>query len=282
MSDALAPLLAHWPAGARFAVLTGAGCSTDAGIPDYRDEAGEWKHARPVQYQDFMREHAVRQRYWARSMLGWPRMAHAAPAAAHHALARIEAAGALTGLITQNVDTLHERAGSRATIDLHGRLDAVACQNCNLRLSRADWQHTISARNPGWADTVADIRDAPDGDAILAGADYSTFVVPDCPRCGGVVKPDVVFFGENVPRDRVDRAYQWVDEADGLLVAGTSLMVFSGLRFVRRAAAGAKPVLIVNRGVTRGDDLATAKVSDNVGDVLGGLADRLADRLALR
>ncbi|MEL6302549.1 MAG: NAD-dependent protein deacetylase [Pseudomonadota bacterium] len=276
MSD-IARILELWPEQAQFAVLTGAGCSTGAGIPDYRDEKGEWKHARPVMYADFMAKLAVRQRYWSRSMLGWPRMAKAQPTECHTALADMQARGHLTGIITQNVDRLHQRSGSEA-IDLHGALDEVRCQNCGAQWPRSEWQQRIREANPNWQATVVDIQDAPDGDAILEGADYASFSVPDCELCGGIVKPEVVFFGENVPKSRVAAAYDMVDQAHGLLVVGSSLMVFSGLRFVRRAAQADKPVVIINRGVTRGDDVANLKIESEVSDTLSALARALRDR----
>ncbi len=270
--DALAGLISR---GGRLVIVTGAGVSTDSGIPDYRDEDGEWKNARPVLYGDFMGHVEVRQRYWARSMLGWPRMAQAQPGRAHHALAAIERDGHVVQLITQNVDGLHQAAGSEAVIDLHGRLDEVACQNCGLVLARAEWQATIADANPGFGALVTSVRDAPDGDAVIEGADYAAFDVPDCPRCGGIVKPEVVFFGENVPRDRVIAAYEAVDTADGLLVVGSSLMVFSGFRFARRAAEAEKPLYIINRGRTRADEIATAKLEAGVGGALETLIDAI-------
>ncbi|MEL6870832.1 MAG: NAD-dependent protein deacetylase [Pseudomonadota bacterium] len=262
--------------GARFAVLTGAGCSTGSGIPDYRDDDGEWKHARPVMFQDFVNEHNVRQRYWARSMLGWPRMTQAKPGKAHQALATLQTGGAVERLITQNVDGLHQQAGSADVIDLHGRLDEVRCLSCQTVTTRKAWQGRISVLNPQWQDTVHDVRDAPDGDAIIEQADYSSFHVPECPQCGGIVKPEVVFFGENVPRQRVDDAYAAVDAADGVIVAGSSLMVFSGFRFARRCHEQDKPLYIVNRGKTRADDIASEKLHGDVGEILQALADSVA------
>ncbi|MEL7310978.1 MAG: NAD-dependent protein deacetylase [Pseudomonadota bacterium] len=276
MSDVEAAV-ALWPDDQPFAVLTGAGCSTSAGIPDYRDKHGEWKHARPVQYADFMAQHAVRQRYWARSMLGWPRMALAEPTECHRSLANLQDAGWINGIITQNVDRLHQRAGSSA-IDLHGALEEVQCQSCGAEWQRREWQSRIADLNPDWAATVSSVRDAPDGDAIVEGADYASFVVPDCDRCGGIVKPKVVFFGENVPKPRVEAAFDMVHSAAGLLVVGSSLMVFSGLRFVRAAHQSDKPVIIINRGITRGDDLATVKIEADVGECTRALYEALSAR----
>ena len=258
----------------RLFVLTGAGCSTDAGIPDYRDVNGEWKRKAPVTYQAFTGDDATRRRYWARSLLGWPMMSGARPAAAHHALARLEEAGRVELLLTQNVDGLHNLAGSRRTTDLHGRIDTVRCLGCERRSSRADLQVELRRRNPGWA--ALEAQPAPDGDADLDGLDFSGFDIPPCPHCGGMLKPDVVFFGENVPRDRVDATFAALAKADAVLVAGSSLMVYSGFRFVQAAAAAGKPVAAVNMGRTRADDLFALKLAAPVGETLATLAERLA------
>ncbi len=255
----------------RLFVLTGAGCSTASGIPDYRDPAGEWKHARPVQYADFMARHSVRQRYWARSMVGWPRMAAAEPNRAHHALTALQGRGQVERLVTQNVDGLHQKAGSEDVIDLHGRIDTVICMACRIELPRDDWQAEVAALNPAWERRIGAASDRPDGDVEIADADYAGFVVPPCPRCGGVVKPHVVFFGEAVPPARVADARAALGRADALLVVGSSLMVFSGFRFARYAAEAGKPVAIVNRGHTRADELATLKVDGDCGPVLAAV-----------
>jgi NAD-dependent SIR2 family protein deacetylase len=254
------------------AVVTGAGVSTASGIPDYRDRNGDWKHARPVQYADFVSRPEVRQRYWARSFAGWRRIANALPNLAHEALAALEAAGRVDTLITQNVDGLHHRAGSRRVIDLHGRLQTVVCMGCGRCAGREEWQEQLAAANPSWH------RDtdyfAPDGDARLKDEDVGNFVTPACASCGGFVKPDVVFFGENVPRDRVASAFDALDRAKGLLVVGSSLMVYSGYRFARRAAETGKPIAIVNRGRTRADGVATLKIDADCGDVLDHVSGR--------
>ncbi len=241
----------------RLLVLTGAGCSTDSGIPDYRDNDGQWKRTPPVTYQAFMGEDATRQRYWARSLLGWPRFAHAQPNATHHALAALEADGRVELLLTQNVDCLHQRAGSQTVIDLHGRLDQVRCMGCELRSSREVLQQRLLQANPGWETLQAGI--APDGDADLE-ADFSTFEVPACDACGGVLKPDVVFFGENVPRERVSNVHEHLQRADAVLVVGSSLMVYSGFRFVEAAAKAGLPIAAVNLGRTRADHLLSLKI----------------------
>jgi NAD-dependent SIR2 family protein deacetylase len=243
---------------ARLFVLTGAGCSTDSGIPDYRDRQGDWKRPQPVTYQAFMGEPSTRQRYWARSLIGWRRFGRAQPNATHRTLARFEAAGWLPCLVTQNVDRLHQAAGSRQVIDLHGRLDLVRCMSCEVRLPRDEFQDELARLNPDWV--KLDAVDAPDGDADLDGLDFSGFVVPACPHCGGTLKPDVVFFGENVPRERVETAMKAVHDADAMLVVGSSLMVYSGYRFAVAAARAGKPLAAVNLGRTRADALLTLKI----------------------
>ena len=250
----------------RLAVLTGAGVSTGSGIPDYRDEQGEWKRARPVEFRPFMTDAKVRQRYWARSVVGWPIISRAHPNGAHRALARLEAEGFVRLLITQNVDGLHAIAGSQNVIDLHGRIDMVRCMSCGQTLPRAELQKQLLASNPGWAEIQG--RVAPDGDVDIEGRDYSGFVVPDCPECGGILKPDVVFFGETVPRERVDRAFEGVANADALLVVGSSLMVYSGFRFAEAAAAAGKPIAAVNLGRTRADHLLALKITQPCDEVL--------------
>jgi NAD-dependent SIR2 family protein deacetylase len=244
----------------RLAVLTGAGVSTSSGIPDYRDEQGEWKRARPVEFQPFMKAARVRQRYWSRSLIGWPIVARAQPNGAHRALARLEASGFVQSLITQNVDGLHAAAGSRNVIDLHGRLDAVRCMQGGHTLPRLELQRQLLAGNPAWAHIEG--RVGPDGDFDIEGHDYSGFVVPDCATCGGILKPDVVFFGENVPRERVERAFEAVARADAMLIVGSSLMVYSGFRFAEAAAAAGKPIAAINLGRTRADHLLALKVSE--------------------
>lgn len=251
----------------RLMVLTGAGCSTASGIPDYRDRDGAWKHPRPVQYQDFVTEPAVRQRYWARSVAGWQRIAAARPNQAHLALARLETRGAVHHLITQNVDGLHQRAGSERVIDLHGRLASVRCIQCSTDFPRKRFQTELGRLNPAWP---VDGRPAPDGDVHLDHVDYRQFAVPDCSSCGGILKPDVVFFGESVPRQRVKRALACLAEADALLVIGSSLMVFSGFRFAREAARRQIPVAAVNQGRTRADELLTLKIDGDCTQVLAG------------
>jgi NAD-dependent SIR2 family protein deacetylase len=257
-------------AGRPLVALTGAGLSTDSGIPDYRGPGSP--NRTPMTYQEFVSGEGAQRRYWARSHVGWARMAHAAPNAGHRAIAALEDAGVLHGLITQNVDGLHSDAGSRAVIDLHGRIDTVVCLGCARRTPRSELQERFAALNPGFLEAAAvDVR--PDGDADLD--DVDGFELAWCTACGGVLKPDVVFFGENVPRERVIRAYALVDAlapvGGALLVAGSSLTVMSGLRFVRHAHKLGLPVVIVNRGATRGDPLATLLVDAGCSEALPAL-----------
>jgi len=241
----------------RVFVLTGAGCSTASGIPDYRDADGQWKRTPPVTYQAFTGDPLTNARYWARSFVGWPRMAQSQPNAAHRTLAAWQG-GRLSQLLTQNVDGLHERAGSRDVIDLHGRIDQVVCLQCRALSARAALQERLHAANPDWHGLEA--ATAPDGDADLEGLDFSRFRVPPCDVCGGMLKPDVVFFGENVPRERYERALAALDASEALLVVGSSLMVYSGFRFARIAHEAGKPIALLNRGQTRADALADLKL----------------------
>ena len=263
-TDAALELLAARP----LVVLTGAGVSTDSGIPDYR---GPNAPARmPMTYQEFVSGYDAQQRYWARSHLGWGRMRVALPNAGHRAVAAIDP----DLLNTQNVDGLHETAGSHRVVDLHGRIADVVCLHCRTVSARARLQERLEELNPGWAAAHVVVEVRPDGDVELS--DTAGFVVPDCEVCGGVLKPDVVFFGENVPKARVEACYAAVDalpERDGaLLVAGSSLTVMSGFRFVRQAVRAGVPVVIVNRGPTRGDDLATVKLHAGCTEFLTALA----------
>jgi NAD-dependent SIR2 family protein deacetylase len=255
-------------------VLTGAGCSTESGIPDYRDENGDWKRARPVMFQAFVGDLNTRRRYWARSLVGWRRFGHARSNDAHRALARLEQQGRVEVLVTQNVDGLHQAAGSTAVIDLHGRLDQVRCMGCERRSDRHQMQRRLLELNPDWA--RLDARDAPDGDADLEGLDFSGFEVPACEDCGGLLKPDVVFFGESVPRDRVTAAMQSVQRAQAMLVIGSSLMVYSGYRFAQAASTAGKPIAAVNLGRTRADALLALKVNQPCVAALAFLLDGAA------
>lgn len=255
--DTIGPLQAFIDRHPRLFVLTGAGCSTDSGIPDYRDHNGQWKRALPITLQSFMVDASARRRYWARGLVGWPMFERARPNDGHRALAEWQRLGVIDRLVTQNVDGLHQRAGSQDVIDLHGRLDEVTCVHCAARWPRARWQAVLLERNPQWLNSTgvdSTVQAAPDGDADLE-ADFDAFEVPDCPHCQGLVKPDVVFFGETVPRPRVDAAFDGLTRADAMLVVGSSLMVYSGFRFARAAAESGKPVAAIALGVTRADPL---------------------------
>ena len=266
--DALASFLDRHP---RLLALTGAGCSTASGIPDYRDEGGLWKHRRPMSFAEFTGSEAARRRYWARSLKGWPRVRDARPSGAHAALARLEARAQVAGILTQNVDGLHQKAGSRRVLDLHGRLDDVECLGCGALLRREDVQALLLAWNPGFTPGPAEAR--PDGDADLDDAGLEGFRVPDCRECGGVLKPAVVLFGENVPRPRVEHALRALAAVDALLVVGSSLMVYSGFRFVLAARERGLPVAAVNLGATRADELLALKVSAECGEALSRVAE---------
>jgi NAD-dependent SIR2 family protein deacetylase len=248
----------------RLLVLTGAGCSTGSGIPDYRDRDGAWKHRKPMTFAEFTASERARRRYWAGSLRGWPRVRDAKPSAAHSALARLEAMGRVSLVVTQNVDGLHQRAGSRRVIDLHGRLDVVECLSCGSRVGRDDVQALLLAWNPR---PPVERGDRPDGDAELADPP-ADFRVPACPQCGGVLKPAVVFFGENVPRQRAGEALAGLDEADALLVVGSSLMVSSGYRFVCAARAVGMACAALNLGRTRADAELTLKLEADCGALL--------------
>jgi len=269
-----APELVAVLAGRRVAVLTGAGMSTDSGIPDYRGP--DSPPSNPMTIGQFRSDPVFRQRYWARNHLGWRHMDDTEPNAGHRALARLESAGVVSGLITQNVDLLHTKAGSRTVVNLHGTYAQVVCLNCGRTMSRQTLADELEALNPGFADRaerLGGIAVAPDADAVVA--DTSSFRYLDCPHCAGMLKPDIVYFGESVPKERVAQAFSLVDGADALLVAGSSLTVFSGYRFVRHAAAAGKPIAIVNRGPTRGDGLATVKVEAGCSELLTLLAGEL-------
>lgn len=254
--------------GRRLVVLTGAGISTDSGIPDYRGPGSPPR--RPMTYQEFVSGPEAQRRYWARAHVGWTRMSAAEPNPAHHSLVSMEAESWLTGLVTQNVDGLHERAGHRRLVALHGRIADVMCMRCGRRSPRTRLHDRLERLNPGFRDRSAE--SAPDGDAVVEDTD--DFVIAGCEMCGGALKPDVIFFGENVPKPRVAEARSMVSAAEALLVVGSSLQVMSGLRFVRQAAMSGTPVVIVNRGATRGDGLATVKVDGGCAETLAALTTR--------
>ena len=270
-----APELVNLLAGRTIAVLTGAGISTDSGIPDYRGP--DSPPSNPMTIQQFTSSPAFRQRYWARNHIGWRHMAARRPNAGHRAVAALQHAGPAIGVITQNVDLLHTKAGSTDVINLHGTYDQVICLQCGHTMTRTALADQLERLNPGFeqrAGEVGSIAVAPDADATVE--DTANFRYLDCPRCSGMLKPDIVYFGESVPKDRVQQAYSLVDRADALLVAGSSLTVFSGYRFVRHAAAQHKPIAIINRGLTRGDEQATVKVDSGCSELLTLLAGELA------
>jgi NAD-dependent SIR2 family protein deacetylase len=258
----------------RLLVLTGAGCSTESGIPDYRDREGAWKRQQPMTYQEFIATHAARQRYWARALIGWRQFRGVLPNGGHRALAGLERTGRVHSLITQNVDGLHQSAGSREVIDLHGRIDAVECLRCGRSCSRDEIQRRLAQLNPGWSELDASM--APDGDALLENADFSGFELAACVECAGMLKPAVVFFGEAVSRERVLRAEAAVRDCDAMLVVGSSLMVYSGFRFVRAAHELGRPLASVNLGRTRADALFSLRINQPCGAVLEALEARIA------
>jgi NAD-dependent deacetylase sirtuin 4 len=257
--------------GKRLAVLTGAGISTESGIPDYRGPETLRRARKPIRFQEYVASAEGRARYWARSMLGWPRFSRARPNAGHRALAALEDAGHVLGVVTQNVDRLHLAAGSSKVVELHGALAEVRCLVCEQRESRSELQTRLELLNPQLGAAEAEL--APDGDADLAASWLADFRVANCIACDGVLKPNVVFFGESVPPPRVSAAYAIVDEADALLVVGSSLTVYSGFRFVRRAHERGQPVALVNLGETRGDPLASVRLEAKSGEVLPALAN---------
>ncbi len=262
----------------RLVILTGAGCSTDSGIPDYRSPGGAWTRHKPIYYSSFVRSAEIRRFYWARSYRGWPRFAAAKPNRAHAAIAELEARGRVHQLITQNVDDLHQEAGSRAVVQLHGRNRLVVCLDCGAEFSRQAMQDRLASVNREWINRAEwehlhpdDADFAPDGDATVAQHTIGGFTIPDCDACGGVLKPAVVFFGESVPPEKVGYAMRRVDEADALLVVGSSLTVWSGFRFAKHASERRIPIAIVNIGPTRADALASVKIEDNCGEVMESL-----------
>ena len=257
-------------------VLTGAGVSTDSGIPAYRDEKGNWQHSAPVQHKEYMESHYARQRYWARSLIGWPLMRDAKPSAAHFALSKLESLGYIKLLITQNVDRLHQYSGSKNVLDLHGRSDRVKCMTCAADYDRREIHDLTAKANPQFKLVTASPR--PDGDADLESEAFNDFTVLDCKVCGGILKPDVVYFGDNVPKESVFSALDVLQEADALLTVGTSLMVYSGYRFCKKAHEWNKPICAINRGVTRADDLLALKLDATIADTLTTAVEIIENR----
>ncbi|GHD51873.1 NAD-dependent protein deacetylase, SIR2 family [Marinobacter persicus] len=260
--ERLAEFIHRYP---RLMVLTGAGVSTDSGIPDYRDGDGAWKRKQPVQHNDFMESFQTRQRYWGRSLIGWPVMRTATPNPAHHYISDLELLNHSALVVTQNVDRLHQKAGTHAVTDLHGRADEVVCMSCGYRCPRDQVHDRCAQLNPGFEHYTAET--APDGDADL-DVDFSDFRPADCPKCAGILKPDVVFFGDFVPKERVYSALDTLRHSDGLLVIGSSLMVYSGLRFCRYAHDWQKPIATLNLGRTRAEKLVDLKLNARIGETL--------------
>lgn len=273
----IATLIALLGAGP-WAVLTGAGLSTGSGIPAYRDRHGQWQHSKPIQHQEFLSSEAMRRRYWARSLVGWQTLSRAEPNAGHRAIAQLQAQGLISTVITQNVDSLHHHAGSQSVIELHGSIARVLCLSCQQRYPRAQVQVLLQDRNPQF-DPMPRVafQAAPDGDAHLEDQHYAAFQVPACPACQGVLKPDVVFFGDNVPRDRVAAASSAIESASALLVVGSSLSVYSGFRFAEQAHRLGKPVLAINQGATRADALLSAKLELDCSEALTQLLSACLD-----
>jgi NAD-dependent deacetylase sirtuin 4 len=267
--EALAALLR----GRRLVVLTGAGCSTESGIPDYRGPGTRARARNPIQHREFLTRPEVRARYWARSLLGWSRFSSARPNPAHQSLAELERDGHVLGLITQNVDRLHHAAGSQRVIELHGALARVRCLDCEALELRMELQERLLALNPGFAERTVELR--PDGDAELPVEAVAAFRVAACTRCGGTLKPDVVFFGDNVPPPTVEAAFSLLEEGDALLVVGSSLAIYSGFRFLQRAVDRHLPIGLVNMGECRGAELVDVRVEARAGEVLPRLVAAL-------
>lgn len=261
----------HWlaefvNAHSRLFILTGAGVSTDSGIPSYRDQNAQWKAPTPIQGPEFIRSKQVQKRYWARSLVGWKHFGSAKPNTAHQSLARLESAGFVQHLVTQNVDGLHQRAGSRSVTDLHGRLDSVICLDCGQNFTRQSVQYKLEALNPDF--NKIDTKSLSDGDADVEDVDFNALTLVDCEHCGGVIKPNVVFYGENVPKRRVEVAMHHLSQSDAMLVAGSSLMVYSGYRFCVKAHELGIPIVAINKGKTRADHLLSFKSISNTGNTL--------------
>ncbi|MEC8499377.1 MAG: NAD-dependent protein deacetylase [Pseudomonadota bacterium] len=249
-------------------VLTGSGVSVDSGIPTYRNNDGKWMRSKPVEITDFLDSCEARKRFWLRNMLGWKFMSKAIPNNNHQYLSTLQKKGQLNCIVTQNVDGLHQKAGSSNVVDLHGRIDTVTCVTCDLKFSREYIQNLLIEKNPKFAEITGKIL--PDGDAKIDNVNYQSFNILDCPSCGGILKPDTVFFGESVPKKIVDRTFKLLDTSPGVLVIGSSLTTYSGYKYCRYAKENKKRVLIINKGPTRADDIADMKVSEDCAVVLSG------------
>ena len=269
MEDLIAQLISK----SKWLVLTGAGVSAESGVPTYRDKQGNWQRKPPVTHQEFIKDHYARQRFWLRNMAGWRFMSEAEPNSSHRYLVDIEKANQITCLITQNVDGLHQRAGSNHVIDLHGRVDNVGCLSCLKYVPRIEIQELLEFYNPRLSRIVGQIL--PDGDADIDDVDFSTMKIPDCKYCGGILKPNVVFFGDSIPKPRLTDVSHQMELADGLLVLGSSLVVYSGYRICLEAARQHKPVIIVNQGITRADHIASVKTEERCSIILKAWRDNL-------
>lgn len=270
MAELLTKFIRQHP---QLVVITGAGVSAASGIPTYRDDQGRWLRSDPIKHQEFIDSPRVRQRYWSRSMAGWPAVRNSLPSPAHRSLVQLEQAGFVQLLVTQNVDRLHQRAGHRAVVDLHGRLDNVRCLACAAEVHREVLQHQLERMNPTVSSRPGTLL--PDGDADVADSLVDQFKVPACEACGGVLMPDVVFFGGSVPRDRVEQINDAVAAAQALLVVGSSLTVFSSFRFCRLAAELGKPLALLNRGETRADPLAALQLREDCDQALAAVVEQL-------
>ena len=272
MADPVVTLSEFFTRYPRWLVLTGAGISANSGIPTYRDSEGNWLGANPILHQEFLQSHAKRQRYWGRSMIGWPGVQRATPNRHHDALVQFERAGRIESLITQNVDRLHQRAGSKRTVDLHGRLDRVRCLDCGAGYEREAIQTELLKLNPH--NTVGPSAPRPDGDADLSEELVASIRVPSCAACGGLLMPDVVFFGGTIPKDRVTACERALTASDAMLVIGSSLQVYSGFRLCRQVVAQGKPLVIANEGITRADNIATLKISENALELVSSMLEQ--------
>lgn len=255
----------------RLLVLTGAGVSLASGIPTYRDEKGVWQRGAPLQHYDFIQKEAIRKRYWARSFVGWPTISQAQPNTAHRALARLESLGLVELLVTQNVDNLHQAACSEQVVDLHGNLQRVVCLQCGAKTTRTEQQERLAEFNPLLVSLQAEVR--PDGDAALPDDYFESIQLPTCLVCSGVLMPDVVFFGGTIPVPRVEQCLAALEQADALLVVGSSLKVYSGYRFCVRAKEWGKPIILLNPGDTRADEIAQLHIRAPCGDLLSELVE---------
>jgi NAD-dependent SIR2 family protein deacetylase len=264
-------------AKSKLVVLSGAGISVGSGIPTYRDKAGNWQRSNPIQHQDFMSRRSARQRYWLRSYSGWPAVASAVPSPSHQVIAELERRKVVKMVVTQNVDRLHQQAGSQTVIDLHGRLDEVICMHCQKIVSRHTLQSRLTLLNPSFSQQG---QIAPDGDADVPEDSIPSVTVPSCEGCDGILKPNVVFFGDNVDKSVVQRVYDGIDDSDGLLIVGTSLKVFSGYRFCRYAAQQRKPIASINPGLSRGDELIQTIVREESDDVLTHILNNFSSSIA--